>query len=281
MASVALGSKTVGSVVKLNVGGVSRNFLVVHQGKPGSMYDASCDGTWLLMQDCYENRQWHSSNVNDYSVSTIHSYLNSTFLNLFDANIKAAIKQVKLPYRAGSGYGKTVTSGASGLSAKVFLLSSNETAFSHDYMPTGEGATLSYFNGCAANGADNKRIAKLNGSAVHWWLRSPYCYSVSAAAGALRVSSNGNWHNNYCSNSYGIRPALILPSSLLVSDDGSISTNTAPSTPSSITGLIGVTRKRFRILRSLYPDTTNGNPIRPHAQMEMVHTALMDCSRNV
>ena len=235
MASVALGSKTVGSVVKLNVGGVSRNFLVVHQGKPGSMYDASCDGTWLLMQDCYENRQWHSSNVNDYSASTIHSYLNSTFLNLFDANIKAAIKQVKLPYRAGSGYGKNVTSGASGLSAKIFLLSSNETAFSHDYMPTGEGATLSYFNGCAANGADNKRIAKLNGSAVGWWLRSPYCHSSGGAARALVVRTNGLWSSGYCSNSDGIRPALILPSSLLVSDDGSISTNTAPSTPSSIT----------------------------------------------
>ena len=235
MASVALGSKTVGSVVKLNVGGVSRNFLVVHQGKPGSMYDASCDGTWLLMQDCYENRQWHSSNVNDYSASTIHSYLNSTFLNLFDANIKAAIKQVKLPYRAGSGYGKTVTSGASGLSARIFLLSSTEVNLVHGYEPTNEGACLSYFTGTAQNGADNKRIAKLNGSAVYWWLRSPYCNSSSGATIALGVDSDGGWYGNGCSSSYGIRPALILPSSLLVSDDGSISTNTAPSTPGSIT----------------------------------------------
>ena len=171
MANVALSSKAVGSIVKLKVGGVAKNFIVVHQGRPSSVYDTSCDGTWLLMEDCYENRQWHSSNVNDYAASTIHNYLNSTFLNLFDANIKSAIKQVKLPYRAGSGYGKNVTSGASGLSAKIFLLSSNETAFSHDYMPTGEGATLSYFSGCAANGTDNKRIAKLNGSAVRWWLR--------------------------------------------------------------------------------------------------------------
>ena len=235
MASVALGSKTVGSVVKLNVGGVSRNFLVVHQGKPGSMYDASCDGTWLLMQDCYENRQWHSSNVNDYSASTIHSYLNSTFLNLFDANIKAAIKQVKLPYRAGSGYGKTVTSGASGLSARIFLLSSTEVNLVHGYEPTNEGACLSYFTGTAQNGADNKRIAKLNGSAVYWWLRSPYCDSDNGAAYALRVNTSGGWYGGSCSNSYGIRPALILPSSLLVSDDGSVTTNTAPTTPSSIT----------------------------------------------
>lgn len=51
---------------------------------------------------------------------------------------------------------------------------------------------------------------------------------------ALCVNSNGDWFNHYCSVSYGIRPALILPSTLLVSDDGTVSTNTAPSTPGSI-----------------------------------------------
>ena len=47
MAIVKLGSKASGSIVKLNVGGVATEFLVVHQGLPGPMYDASCDGTWL------------------------------------------------------------------------------------------------------------------------------------------------------------------------------------------------------------------------------------------
>ena len=54
------------------------------------------------MKDIYEKRQWNSSNTNDYANSTIHSYLNSTFLNLLEPNIKRAIKQVKLPYRKGS-----------------------------------------------------------------------------------------------------------------------------------------------------------------------------------
>lgn len=34
---------------------------------------------------------------------------------------------------------------------------------------------------------------------------------------ALHVNSNGNWGNDYCSNSYGIRPALMLSSALLTS----------------------------------------------------------------
>ena len=231
MAYVTLSSKAIGSTIKLKVNGSAKDFIVVHQGKPSSVYDDSCNGTWLLMKDIYENRQWHSSNTNDYANSTIHSYLNSTFLNLFESNIKNAIKQVKLPYRKGSGTSTTVTSGSNGLSAKIFLLSATETSFSFSSMPSGEGAELAYFKGCADNSSDSKRVAYLNGSATLWWLRSPYC---GDSYGALGISSNGDWGGGSCSNSGGIRPALILPSTLLVSDDGTVSTNTAPSTPGSI-----------------------------------------------
>lgn len=231
MTYVTLSSKAIGSTVKLKVNGSAKDFIVVHQGKPSSVYDDSCNGTWLLMQDIYENRAWHSSNTNDYANSTIHSYLNSTFLDLFESNIKNAIKQVKLPYRKGSGTSTTVTSGSNGLSAKIFLLSATETSFGFSYMPSDEGAELAYFKGCADNSSDSKRVAYLNGSATYWWLRSPYC---GYSDGALFVYSYGGWLNNLCSNSCGIRPALILPSTLLVSDDGTVSTNTAPSTPGSI-----------------------------------------------
>lgn len=231
MAYVTLSSKAIGSTIKLKVNGSAKDFIVVHQGKPSSVYDDSCNGTWLLMKDIYENRQWHSSNTNDYANSTIHSYLNSTFLNLFESNIKNAIKQVKLPYRKGSGTSTTVTSGSNGLSAKIFLLSATETSFNFSTMPSGEGAELAYFKGCADNSSDSKRVAYLNGSAAGWWLRSPLC---SYFLGALYVDSNGDWGGYGCSDSCGIRPALILPSTLLVSDDGTVSTNTAPSTPGSI-----------------------------------------------
>ena len=231
MAYVTLSSKAIGSTIKLKVNGSAKDFIVVHQGKPSSVYDDSCNGTWLLMKDIYESRQWHSSNTNDYANSTIHSYLNSTFLAMFDSNIQKAIKQVKLPYRKGSGTSTTVTSGSNGLSAKIFLLSATETSFSFSYMPSGEGAELAYFKGCADNSSDSKRVAYLNGSATGWWLRSPYCGYFGSA---LYVNSNGDWNYGSCSVSYGIRPALILPSTLLVSDDGTVSTNTAPSTPGSI-----------------------------------------------
>ena len=233
MASVALSSKAVGSIVKIKVNGTLRDFIVVQQGKPSSIYDESCNGTWLLMKDLYESRQWHSSNVNDYANSTIHKWLNNEFLNLIDANIRAQIRQAKIPYRPGSGTSMSVNSGANGLSAKIFLLSNIEVGGQTDwsYMPH-DGARLAYFEYGTGTSANNKRLAYLNGSAAYWWLRSPHTVNSYYA---WYVGSNGSSNStNHCSNSYGIRPALILPSSLLVSDDGSVSTNTAPTTPSSI-----------------------------------------------
>ena len=215
-AGTKVGDLEIGDTVSLNVNGAPTDFIVVNQGIPSSIYDSSCGGTWLLMKDIYTNQQWNSSPYNDYEKSTINNYLNTTFLNLFESNIRDAIKQVKIPYRKGAGYGKTVTSGSSGLSTKIFLLSSTEVNLVHGYEPTNEGACLSYFSGTAQNGADNKRAAKLNGSATSWWLRSPYCYSRVGSASALVVGGNGDWGSSNCSSQYGIRPALVLPSNFLI-----------------------------------------------------------------
>ena len=238
MANVLLSTKAVGSTVKLKVNGTAKEFIVVHQGKPSSLYDNSCDGTWLLMKDIYENRQWHNSNVNNLENSTIHSYLNGTFLNLFESNIRDAIKQVKLPYRKNGGSGGSDQSGANGLLCKIFLLSGYEIGFTtsdNSYFPV-DGAKLSYFEAGTGSSALNKRIAYLNGSAALWWLRSPYSSSADLV---WYVSTDGDYYFDGASNSSGIRPALILPSTLLVSDDGTVSTNTPP-TITSTSGASGV-----------------------------------------
>ena len=238
MANVLLSTKAVGSTIKLNVNGAAKEFIVVHQGKPSSLYDDSCNGTWLLMKDIYENRVWQSGNINKYESSDIHSYLNSTFLNLFDSNIKDAIKQVKIPYRKNGGSGGVDQSGANGLSAKIFLLSGYEvgwTTSDNGYFPV-DGAKLSYFESGTGTSANNKRIAKLNGSASSWWLRSP---STNYTNYVWLVYSYGDYYYSRASDSYGIRPALVLPSTLLVSDDGTVSTNTPP-TITSTSGASGV-----------------------------------------
>ena len=229
--STKLGSKAVGSSVYLKVNGVNTEFLVVHQGKPSSLYDDSCNGTWLLMKDIYKTMAWDSSN-NDYKNSDVHSYLNGTFLGLLETDIQNAIKQVKIPYRNGTGSGGTTASGANGLSTKIFLLSGYEvgwTTSDSQNFPV-DGAKLDYFT--ASSSGNSKRIANLNGTATFWWLRSP---NTDNTYYVWSVLSDGDYNYWYYNNTYGVRPALVLDSLLSVSDDGSVQTNVAPTTPSSIT----------------------------------------------
>lgn len=209
-----LGEQAVGSIVKLSVDDTPWNFIVVHQGRPGTMYDTSCDGTWLLMSDLYTSRTWDSSK-NDYANSDIHSYLNDTFINLFD-NIKNLIKQVKLPYTKGTGSGGTLTTGSSGISTKVFLPSYTEIGFSGDANTNVEGAVLDYFSGAA----NSKRVAKLNGTATNWHTRSPL---TKNALDICTVASNGSFNSGYrIAISQGVRPTLILPPEIAVSSDGMV-----------------------------------------------------------
>lgn len=207
----------------MNVNGVRTEFVIIHQGNPDpSFYDASCGGAWVLMKDCWETRQWHSSNGNDYANSTIHSYLNGDFLNLFDAAIKGKIKQVKIPYVNGTG-GSAVASGASGLSTKIFLLGGYEVGWATSEYSTFpvDGAKLSYFENGSGTSACNKRIAYLSGSATSWWLRSP---DISRTDIAWYIYSNGmcNLSGYYCTASYGVRPACILPSNLFVDGNSNV-----------------------------------------------------------
>ena len=225
MANVKLGTKAVGSIVKIKVNGASKDFIVVQQGNPNtSTYDSSCNGTWLLMKDIYTTSTF--GNNNSYKDSNIHTYLNGTFYNLIDSNIRAAIKQVKIPYQNGTGSGGSLATGTNGLSTKVFLLSGYEvgwTTSDNGYFPK-DGVRLAYFGN--SSGGNSKRIAYNGSSAAIWWLRSPY---TSNSNDVWFVYTDGSFVNFWCDNSWGVRPAFILPSTLVVSDDGTVSVNTAPT----------------------------------------------------
>lgn len=213
---VLASSLAVGSTVKLMEGGAAVDYLVVNQGIPSNsnLYDASCDGTWLLRKDIHSNRQWHTSDVNKYESSAINTWLNGGFFNTLGSVEQAAIKQVKIPYRKNGGSGGADQSGANGLLCKIFLLGGYEIGFTtsnNPYFPI-DGAKLSYFEAGTGSSALNKRIAYLNGSAAAWWLRSP---RTNRANYVWLVSSNGSYGSHDASDSYGIRPALVLPSNAL------------------------------------------------------------------
>lgn len=234
MTYTALGEKEVGSIVNLNEHGAPADYIIVHKGLPSEIYDASCDGVWLLRKDIAENKQWDVSDKNKLESSTIQTYLNGDWINRYDTNIRAIIKQVKIPYRHNGGSGGTNKNGTDGLSCKVFFLSCKEVGLtSQQYSDVQDhGEKLDYFVYGNDETAQAKRITKLNGTVKEWWLRDQ---STSGTGLVWTVTLTGSATNTSADRGAGVRPALILPSSILVSEDGTVQANKDPTTPSSIT----------------------------------------------
>ena len=225
MANVALSAKNVGDTIYIKENGTRQPYLIVHKGSPSTAYSGFDNGVVVLRTAIHSKGVYDSSN-NDYANSDLHSWGNNTFLNTIDSEIRNQIMSVKIPYRRGTS-GSSVSSGANGLQCKVFFLSTKEVDSTESYSPN-EGAVFSYFKG----GGNSKRIARYNGQADYWWLRSP---GLDYSGGAYIVVPGGvvdgdvvNW------GSCGRRPAFVLPSSLFVSDDGDVVTNIPPTAPGSI-----------------------------------------------
>lgn len=201
------GDIDVGATVKINENGQAAEHIVVHQGLPSSMYDASCDGTWCLRKDIAENRAWDSGNSNVLETSDIQAYLNGDWMTRYDPDVAEAIKQVKIPYRQGGGSGGTDQSGENGLICKAFLLSAKEVGFSDTYAPN-DGEKLDYFISGNTSSAKQKRVATLNGNNTYWLNRSPY---IAGTERVFCVDPDGNYTNYFTGSTAGVRPCILLP----------------------------------------------------------------------
>lgn len=217
---IPISNFSVGETVKVNVNGTLYDFIIVHRGKPSGIYDDSCDGTWLLMKNAYTISDWNSSNVNNYGKSTMHTYLNGTFLNLLGSSVINTIKEVKIPYGTG---GTTVLSGSDGLATKVFLLSATEIGLGknkYSYPVPKDGEKLDYFlYETSPTSARAIRVAYSSGTtAIKWFTRSP---ASSGTTAIWYVDTNGSCSYDSItsiSRTY-VRPAFIVSNDALVSDD--------------------------------------------------------------
>ena len=217
MALTTLGSIAVGKIVKIKENGVLTDFYVAKQD-----YESGLNGSGrvlLVRKDCYDQRQWHGSNVNAYATSAIDTWLNGTYKNLLDANIRNQMGETTFYYTPGNGNTTKTT-----LKRAVFLLSATELGQTDTYLKA-EGTALS------STMVNLLKIAKLNGNAVVQWTRSP---NTNHPSYAWNLNASGNLGNGNCTGTRGSRPAFTLPSTLYVSDDGTVFVNTAPSAPGGV-----------------------------------------------
>lgn len=205
------GDIDVGTEVILNENGQPVNYLVVNQGIPenSALYDASCDGTWLLRKDIRELGAWNVSGVNTLPGSTIMTTM-ARYVDDYDPKVQEAIKTVKIPYCVGNG-SATVNSGANGLECKVFPLGAYEVGFTQvdsSSLPI-DGSKLQYFESVISDSANQKRVAYMNGSPVQWSLRAVYTITTIACFGCDQEGALIGAQAD--DTSQAIRPALILP----------------------------------------------------------------------
>ena len=195
-----LSSITPGGILMLNESGSPIPFYIAKHD-----YESGLNGmgrTLVVRKDCYDTRQWHISKVNAYASSAIDSWLNGTYKNLFDADIRGVIGTTKVKYTHGNGNNAVGT-----LERAIFLLSATELNRSE-----------SWFNveGTALEIASSLQIAYMNGSAVAQWTRSPI---TNYAYYAVCLLNNGNVYYYFCDVDCGSRPAFTLPGDLAVAQN--------------------------------------------------------------
>ena len=198
-----VGQVSVGDSVWTNVNGKQTEFLVVQQGNPdATMYDESCNGTWLLWKGRYNDTELGLRDNRDLSL-WLSGDLQEMLEGAIDSNVEAAIKQAKIPFFNPNGW--LLESGIYGKAIKFFLLSGYEVGFTSqnsNYLPV-DGACLEYFVG--AN--NEKRVLEWG---VPWLLRSVNTNSdidVWCVDGDGAPSSRSAETSFFC-----IRPAFILDS---------------------------------------------------------------------
>lgn len=236
-----LASRSVGDIVPLTLNGKAHNFIIVNQGKPSDLYDDSCDGTWLLIQDIYELAAWHDEGAATYKGSTINARL-AEIVGLFDDKVKQHLKTVKVPYITDL-LGTQVASGANGLSVQAFLLSAPEVGA---FITEGEdavaedGAVLAFFK----DGPGVAGYAEYNGEAKDWWTRSiskstteddveeGYVYPWFVSPDDLDMTATLSANTSQMYYNKGIRFAIVLPGDF---DPYGSSTGTTPATGGHLT----------------------------------------------
>lgn len=197
---IRLGDIAEGQLVKLLENGTAVEFYVAKHD-----YESALNGTGrtlLVRKDCYDQRQWHSSNVNAWASCTLRSWLNGDYLNLLDEDIRGVIGTTKYYYTPGNGTASVTTR-----SNAVFQLSVTEL---------GKPASYANAEGTALPIASTLQVAYRNGSAVAQWTRSPYKSGTNYAC-YLRSSSDVDF--SYCTSTLGSRPAFTLPSGALFDEE--------------------------------------------------------------
>lgn len=217
--SSRLGNIAVGTILHLQESRVYQDYIVVHQGLPSSMYNSSCNGTWLTRKTIPAEVDW-GHDKHSYESSGLKPYMDE-WPNVYAADIKEYIKQVTIPCNPSQ------------ISCKAFALSALEigggSSLYNEHTPP-DGAVLSYFSG---SDAQQRRIFQYVGEADTWFTRTAAMSTPNPRIVYVYVDGSFGWSNGVMPN--GALPTIIMDPDAIVDDNNNILAALYPDPPASIT----------------------------------------------
>lgn len=192
---IPLSTITPGAILYLNESGSPVPFYIAKHD-----YESGLNGagrTLIVRKECYERiefSQWSTSNL--FPTSTVSDFLADTWFGLLDSAIQGAAGQTKI-YCYIDEYQTRRE-----LTKNAFILSIGELKGGG-----GDGTPLDQ------TVRSLLAVAKLNGSNIHQWTRTPKEYS---STDVYVLDTAGNVTEQYCGNGNGVRPAFTLPATTAV-----------------------------------------------------------------
>ena len=216
-----LGVVAAGTIVKLNVSGKPSEFKVVQHGAPSSGYVGFDNATVLFRKATSAVYDWDGGNYhNGYEGGSMFKYTVNTFPGQLDSDIQAVLRNIQVPGVSGShkAFNPSVNElNRSGLSSTVNQYVSNV------------GSVFEYF--VFAQPKERRAWFGQNTS-YGWWTRSSNSHYNARAA---MVNKDGTFSGETSTGgNYSCVEAIVLPDTLYVLDDGTLTTNIPPTAPGSI-----------------------------------------------
>ena len=154
--------------------------------------------------DCINETIMNSTNTNvgSWKVSTMRTYLNNTIYSFLPSDLQNVIVSTKVI----TGHGSAETTNSE-TQDKLYLLSAKEVwGTAQDDTVNTETRQLDYYKNQGVTVTSYAAaVKKYNGTAIFWFLRSPYSGNDSAF---IRVGSLGNWSGSGASGSNHVSPAF-------------------------------------------------------------------------
>ena len=182
----------VGDSKTVNIGGTNYEVQIIGFNHDDKVSGGKAAYSFQLVDCLNQTQQMNTGNTNTggWNGSAMRGRM-STYKSQLPAALRNVIKTVKK--KSGTGGGSS--SGTQQTNDDLFLLSEIEIFGTTTYSVAGEGTQYEWYK------AGNSRIKKVNGSAYHWWGRSPY----SGGTGYFCiVSSSGNANCNDADYSRGV-----------------------------------------------------------------------------